>query len=91
MDLFCIGEALKQARKDKKLSQDDVATATGIGRSTLSRLESGTIEEIGIRKVIRVCEYLGVGLEVVPEGRPPTLGELLLERQIARNTSKRSR
>lgn len=90
MDLFAIGAALKEARKGKKLSQEAVASATDVGRSTLSRLENGTIEEIGIRKVIRICEYLGVCLEVEPEGRPPTLGELLKERQAARSPNKRS-
>jgi len=90
MDLFEIGAAMKSARKNKKLSQHTVASAADVGRSTLSRLENGTIEEIGIRKVMRICEFLGICLEVAPEGAAPTLGELFKERQSLRKQNKRS-
>ncbi len=86
MDLFEIGAALRAARTSgpKKLSQQDVATATGIGRATLSRIENGTIEEIGIRKIMRLCEFLGVTLAITPEDMPPTLDDLVKEHQVLR-------
>lgn len=93
MDFYEIGAALRQARTsgDKKLSQEEVARAIGIGRATLSRIENGSIEEIGFRKIMRLCEYLGVTLVVEPEDRPPTLAELLKEQQVRHAARKEKR
>ena len=46
---------------------------------TLSQIENGTIQEIGIRKVMRLLDYLGLELAVRPAGAPPTLEELQKE------------
>ena len=51
---------------------DDLA----MSRSTISQIESGTVQEIGVRKLIRILEYLGLELRVRPAGMPPTLDEL---------------
>jgi hypothetical protein len=34
------------------------------------------VPEIGVRKLIRILEYLGLELRVRPAGNPPTLEEL---------------
>lgn len=77
--MFDIGQKIRQARKEKRLTQAEVAKAVGIGRMTLSQIENGTIQEIGIRKVIRLLEYLGLDLTTRPVGAPPTLEELQKE------------
>lgn len=74
--LFQIGKAIRQARKRQTLTQANLAQATGIGRATLSQIENGTITDIGIRKILRVLDYLGLELAVRPRGAPPTLEEL---------------
>lgn len=74
--LFDIGEQIRQARKDRHLTQTALATALGMSRATISQLERGTVQDIGIRKVVRLLEYLGLTLQVRPKGRPPTLDEL---------------
>lgn len=74
--LFYIGKQIRQARKDRKLSQADVAKTLGMSRTTIGQIENGTVQEIGVRKLIRVLEFLGLELRVRPAGRPPTLEEL---------------
>ncbi|HOF89398.1 MAG TPA: helix-turn-helix transcriptional regulator [Armatimonadota bacterium] len=74
--LFEIGRQIRQARKDRRLTQAALAAALGISRATISQLERGTVQDIGIRKVMRLLDYLGLALRVGPKGRPPTLDEL---------------
>ncbi len=74
--LFTIGEEIKKERKRRKISQEKMAEELVMSRSTISRIESGTVQEIGIRKIIRILEYLNLELRVRPAGAPPTLDEL---------------
>ena len=74
--LFYIGEQIRQARKMRKVSQIQLAKALGMSRTTIGQIENGTVQEIGVRKLIRVLEYLGLELRVRPAGKPPTLEEL---------------
>ena len=77
--LFAIGRSIREARKRQKLTQAATAKAAGIGRSSLSQIENGTIQDIGIRKVIRILDFLGLELATRPKGAPPTLDELRKE------------
>jgi len=79
--LFEIGEQIRQARKERHLTQDALAAAMRMSRATISQLERGTVQDIGIRKVVRLLEYLGLTLNVLPKGRPPTLEELREENE----------
>lgn len=74
--LFEIGQQIKQARKQRKLSQAELATMLGMSRTTIGQIENGTVQEIGVRKVIRILETLRLELRVRVAGQPPTLDEL---------------
>ena len=74
--LFEIGKEIRTERKRRKISQEKMADDLAMGRSTISQIESGTVPEIGVRKLIRILEYLGLELRVRPAGIPPTLDEL---------------
>lgn len=74
--LIYIGKQIRDERKKCKLSQAELAKALGMSRTTIGQIENGTVQEIGVRKLIRVLEYLGLELRVRPAGRPPTLEEL---------------
>ena len=74
--LFKIGNSIRVERKRRKISQEKMAKDLGLSRATISMIESGTVQEIGVRKLIRMLEYLGLELLVRPEGMPPTLDEL---------------
>ncbi len=71
-----IGFGLREQRKRRKLTQAEVAKAAGLSRATLSQLENGILSELGIKKVLRVAEILGLELMLRPAGAAPTLEEL---------------
>ena len=60
----------------RKMSQVTLASMLGMSRTTIGQIENGTIQEIGIRKLIRVLEILDLELRVRMAGTPPTLDEL---------------
>lgn len=74
--LFEIGKEIRNERKRRKVSQEKMAQDLGMSRATISQIESGTVQEIGVRKLIRMLDYLGLELRVRPAGAPPTLDEL---------------
>ncbi len=74
--LFEIGEEIRKERKRRKVSQEKMAKDLEMSRATISQIESGTVQEIGVRKLIRMLEYLDLELRVRPSGAPPTLDEL---------------
>lgn len=74
--LFEIGEQIRKARKLRNISQADLAKSLGMSRTTIGQIENGTIQEIGVRKLIRLMAFLKLELRARPAGRPPTLDEL---------------
>ena len=74
--LFEIGENIRKERKRQKISQGNLAKTLGMSRSTISQIESGIVQDIGIRKMIRILDHLGLELRLRPAGAPPTLDEL---------------
>ena len=74
--LFEIGKHIRQERKMRKMSQVTLASMLGMSRTTIGQIENGTIQEIGIRKLIRILEILDLELRVRMAGTPPTLDEL---------------
>jgi len=53
-----------------------MAHELGMSRSTISQIEAGIIQDIGVRKLIRMLDYLGLEIQLRPSGAPPTLDEL---------------
>jgi len=74
--LFEIGVHIRQERKKRRLTQAQLAGLLGMSRSTISQIENGTVQDIGVRKLIRILEILDLELRVRPAGLPPTLDEL---------------
>ena len=74
--LFDIGQQIRAERKRRKLTQAGLASLLGMSRSTISQIESGTVQDVGVRKLIRILDILGLELRVRCAGAPPTLDEL---------------
>ncbi|MEW6665542.1 MAG: helix-turn-helix transcriptional regulator [Thermodesulfobacteriota bacterium] len=74
--LFEIGRQVQVARKSRKITQAELGKALGMSRTTIGQIEKGTVQDIGVRKLVRLLEYLGLELRVRPAGRPPTLEDL---------------
>lgn len=80
MDLVEIGQLIATARKKRKLTQNTLASMAGLGRTTLSLIENGTINEIGINKIITLCELLSMEVIIKEKSSRPTLQQLLAEK-----------
>ena len=52
-----------------------------MSRTTIGQIENGTVQDIGIRKVIRILAFLELEFVVRPLGKPPTLEELQKEEE----------
>jgi transcriptional regulator with XRE-family HTH domain len=74
--LFDIGRQIKLVRKSRKITQAELGKALGMSRNTIGQIEKGTVHDIGVRKIIRLLEYLGLEIRVRRAGMPPTLEEL---------------
>lgn len=76
-----LGKEIKKLRKEKKWSQDDMQEFSGITKRTISKIENGFIDEVGIKKVEILLDLLGVEFALRPKGRPKTLEELQNEQR----------
>ncbi len=80
MDLYELGYEIKKLRQQKKWSQDTMEQYSGITKRTISKIENGFIDEVGIKKVSTLLDLLDMEFSLRPKGRPRTLEELQDER-----------
>lgn len=59
-DTSGIGPRIRSARRAKKITQQELATALGIRGTTLAKYERGSIDGIPPKKVISICHALDV-------------------------------
>ena len=78
-----IGQVIRKARKDQKISQENLSAQLKMSRSTISAIENGTIPEIGVRKILSICAALGLELFVQEKTKRPTLQQLIKEQRDA--------
>ena len=81
MTLEELGFEIKLLRKEKQWSQDDLEKYSGITKRTISKIENGFIDEVGIKKVELILELLGYEFSLREKGRPKTLEEIQDERR----------
>jgi len=68
-----LGYKIRRARRERGLTQAQLARAAWLSRTTLNQLENGLFPDLGVRKVLAILETLGLDLAVqpVPETRRP--------------------
>ncbi|KIM11613.1 MAG: hypothetical protein KU37_05310 [Sulfuricurvum sp. PC08-66] len=76
MQLEELGNEIQKLRKEQKYSQSEMERFSGITKRTLSKIENGFVDEVGIKKVAMILDLLGYELSIRPKGRPRTLEEL---------------
>lgn len=76
MNLNKLGKEIQTLRKNKKWSQNNLEEYSGITKRTISKIENGFIDEVGIKKVETILDLLDMELSLRPKGRPRTLEEL---------------
>jgi DNA-binding XRE family transcriptional regulator len=81
MTLTDLGPLLKQARREARLSQEQLAKPLGMSRATISALESGRCEELGFAKLVALLDMVGLEIVVAPRKGRPTVDDLRAERR----------
>ncbi|MBL6985383.1 MAG: XRE family transcriptional regulator [Candidatus Thioglobus sp.] len=71
-----LGQFIAQIRKEKKCSQQILSDHLGISRATISALEKGRVGDVGVRKIMKILDYLGYEIAVRERSPFPTLEEL---------------
>jgi transcriptional regulator with XRE-family HTH domain len=79
MQLLELGPLLKEARKNAKLSQEQLAQPLGMSRATISALEGGRCAEIGFAKLVALLETVGLEVSIAPRSSRPTIDDLRAE------------
>jgi DNA-binding XRE family transcriptional regulator len=87
VDLREIGTLFKEARRRSRRTQGDLARPLGMSRATLSALEGGRCEEIGVRKLTALLESVGLHLYVGPRKSRPTIDDIRAERRSEKGRS----
>lgn len=59
VDYNIIGERIKNARRAKNLTQEDLAEKIGVSIAFLSRIERGS-SQINLKRLSQICQLLGV-------------------------------
>jgi HTH-type transcriptional regulator/antitoxin HipB len=85
MHIKTIGSTIREARRTAGRTQADLAASLGMSRATISAIENGTIQEIGVRKLAALCAAVGLDIHVGPQRRRPTLQELRAEQRATKS------
>jgi transcriptional regulator with XRE-family HTH domain len=80
MDLQQVGQHIATVRRNKRLTQTQLAGLAGLSRATVDAFENGRASDIGTARLVRLLGVLGLDLLVRPatQGRP-TMEELFEE------------
>jgi len=64
MNLLELGETVKKLRKEKQLTQEQLANISNISRATLSKLENGNIAQISIVTLNDILNHIGYEIDI---------------------------
>jgi transcriptional regulator with XRE-family HTH domain len=76
-----VGQALQQARLQKRLTQEELGRRANVSRVTLSRMETAAKTDMSLAALLRLARALGYELKLVERGRQRTLTDVLAEQQ----------
>lgn len=64
MNLLELGNSIKTLRKEKHITQEQLAKMSNISRATLSKLENGNIAQISIVVLNDILNHVGYELDI---------------------------
>jgi transcriptional regulator with XRE-family HTH domain len=76
-----VGQALQQARLQKRLLQEELAQRANVSRVTISRMETAAKTDMSLAALLRLVRALGYELKLVEQDRRRTLSDVLAEQQ----------
>lgn len=65
-DMAIFGEKLKEYRKNKGLTQEELAGIIGVQNSAISKYETGRIKQIPLHILARLEAIFGFGITEIP-------------------------
>lgn len=74
MDYATIREKVRATRRERGLSQQQLAKQSKTGRVTIARFETGKDPDLGLGKLMRLCKELGLEVAVMPQGASDAAG-----------------
>ncbi|HET8806758.1 MAG TPA: helix-turn-helix transcriptional regulator [Methylophaga sp.] len=77
MDLKELGLEVRRLRRERGLSQQQVAEHIMMSRVSLNALETGRAGDVGIKKIMKIIDYFGMELCLREKSPFPTFEELL--------------
>ncbi|WP_415035912.1 helix-turn-helix domain-containing protein [Azonexus sp.] len=78
-----VAEMLKSARREARLSQNELAQRAGVSRTTVARMETLAKGDMSVSALIRLLEAAGYDLKLVKPGHVRTLEDILTEQRQA--------
>lgn len=76
MNYQTLGQTIRFFRKQQGVSQQQLADDTGVSRATINGIENARAGDIGLRKVLKILDYLGKEIAIREKSPFPTLEEL---------------
>ena len=76
-----VGQALQQARLQKRFTQEELAHRAEVSRVTLSRMETAAKTDMSLAALLRLARALDYELRLVERGHQRTLLDVLAEQQ----------
>lgn len=76
-----VAEALKAARREAGLSQEELAQRAGVARTTVARMETLARGDMSVSALVRLLEAAGHDLKAVKHGHGRTLDDILAEQR----------
>jgi transcriptional regulator with XRE-family HTH domain len=76
-----VAEMLKNARREVRLSQDQLAKRAGVSRTTVARMENLAKGDMSVSALVRLLEAAGYDLKLVKTGHTRTVEDILAEQR----------
>ncbi|MCK4827850.1 helix-turn-helix domain-containing protein [bacterium] len=88
-DLKILGRNIKRCRQVRGLTQEDLAKKVGLTKDTISKIELGKQENVGLKYLISISRELNVELEQLFMADPESkFIKLVISDQNARNLKR---
>lgn len=79
MDLAELGLALRTARIERRLTQQQLAALTGISVPLISKFECGMLPDVGLLRLLALLNCVGLELQARPRNHRRTLDDVAAE------------
>lgn len=85
MDLFEIGQLVRESRKEANMTQAELGQYAGVSRRVISELERGELPDLGFNRMLRILGVLELTVVVTPEAPLRTLDDIARDKEAEAN------